>query len=226
MNLPAPETVVNGMRYAAGGHPRRYIERLSGWWVGAATVAIARNTGQPPLQVFRAVKSWRERFRRAVNNARAAEFIHQERGRGPYRTNENACKTQMNCFYEPVSGLGATFYLELCCGRPRWTIDSRLDEHERTDDNEGDSRLFIGLGIGSAIYKHGASFYPEARWPAGGNVALSDDGRRLRARLHNENPWLWGPVKSACLHCKDDTWAQFTSKNEAFQRHGRRPPAP
>jgi hypothetical protein len=105
-----------------------------------------------------------------------------------------------------ASGLRATF-------DPNYTVHgvgrfgSIYSKHYRISSidpsgAEGNPDYFEGLGIGAMIYRHGAAEHPDVRWRGG---SLSDPARRLRRRLHAEDPYIWaGPCNLCDQHFDDD----------------------
>lgn len=63
-----------------------------------------------------------------------------------------------------------------------------------------------GLGIGTRLYQHLATLWPDVRWPAG---ILSNHSLPVRGKLHALDPWRWEDPQ--CAWCRAHDWATLTS---------------
>lgn len=80
---------------------------------------------------------------------------------------------------------------------------------------------YLGLGIGTELYRRAANIILTARWPAKG---LFEGGQMLRASLHRSDPWRWeSPACPRCGSASSSTrtidWASAPSSDELLAAH-------
>lgn len=74
-------------------------------------------------------------------------------------------------------------------------------------DNKGncpDWEVYVGLGIGTSIYRLGAKALPEIRWRTGD---LTEFSSAVRRKLHHEDPYKWATYD--CCWCKANLSQQW-----------------